>query len=92
MPRTQLYPKGDNCATGDDQVCNDAVRFSTTGGIAVKEIHWINRPTWQQVVEVLGHRARGADVATKRCKRRNKGKKGSTAAKKRCGKKKAAKK
>jgi hypothetical protein len=99
VPRSQLYPAGDNCATGDDQVCHDAVRFSTTGGIAVKEIHWINRPTWQQVIEVLGHRTRGTDVATKRCKQRNKqGKKGSAAAAKKrgcakkTGKKKAGKK
>ncbi len=62
VPRSQLYPKGDNCATGDDQVCHDAVRFTTLGGIAIKEIHWINRPTWQQVVEVLGHRGRGTEL------------------------------
>jgi hypothetical protein len=62
VPRSQLYPKGDNCATGDDQVCNDAVRFATLGGIAIKEIHWINRPTWQQVVEILGHRGRGTEL------------------------------
>ena len=62
VPSSTLYPRGDNCATGDAQVCNDAVRFSTTGGIAVKEIHWINRPTLQQIVEVLGHRGRGTEL------------------------------
>jgi hypothetical protein len=61
VPRSQLYPRGDDCATGDDQVCNDAVRFSTTGAIGAKEIHWINRPTFQQAVEVVGHRGRGDD-------------------------------
>jgi len=90
VPRSQLYPVGDNCATGDDQVCHDAVRFSTSGGISVEEIHWINRPTWQQVIEVQGHRGRGADVATKRCKKA-KGKKGTAAAKKGCPKKKSRK-
>ncbi|MGZ5361330.1 MAG: penicillin acylase family protein [Solirubrobacterales bacterium] len=83
VPASTLYPRGDNCATGDAQVCNDAVRFSTTGGVRVGEIHWINRPTWQQVVEVLGHRARGADVATKRCKRKGGCKKKSAKGKKR---------
>ncbi|MET0761709.1 MAG: penicillin acylase family protein, partial [Thermoleophilaceae bacterium] len=48
VPRSTLYPRGDNCDTGDDQMCNDAVRFAVTGGIGVEEIHWINRPTWQQ--------------------------------------------
>ncbi|MDP9188786.1 MAG: penicillin acylase family protein, partial [Actinomycetota bacterium] len=62
VPGSTLYPRGDNCATGDAQLCNDAVRFQTTGGIGVKEIHWINRPTWQQVVEVLGHRGRGTEL------------------------------
>jgi acyl-homoserine lactone acylase PvdQ len=74
VPEATLYPRGDNCATGDAQVCHDAVRFSTTGGVRVPEMHWINRPTWQQVVEVRGHRARGADLATKRCKKRKGGK------------------
>ena len=36
IPDTTLYPRGDNCATGDAQVCNDAVRFSALGGIRVK--------------------------------------------------------
>ncbi len=62
IPAATLYPRGDDCATGNAQVCNDAVRFQALGGIAVKEIHWINRPTWQQVVEVQGHRGRGTDL------------------------------
>jgi hypothetical protein len=72
VPASTLYPRGDDCATGNAQVCNDAVRFSTTGGIAVPEIHWINRPTWQQAVEVLGHRGRGKTIAQKKCNKQEK--------------------
>ncbi len=75
VPRTQLYPAGDDCATGDDQVCHDAVRFRTTGGVSVDEIHWINRPTWQQVVEILGHRPRGKKGKGKKKGGKKKGKK-----------------
>ena len=42
--------------TGDPQYCNDAVRFRALGGITQPPIHWINRPTYQQVVEIQGHR------------------------------------
>jgi acyl-homoserine lactone acylase PvdQ len=85
VPASTLYPRGDNCATGDAQVCNDAVRFSTTGGIAVREIHWINRPTWQQAVEVLGHRGRGKTIAQKKCNKAEK-KRGKCAKGKKKGK------
>jgi acyl-homoserine lactone acylase PvdQ len=88
-PGSQLYTQSPGCFTGgsgDSQMCHDAVRFSTTGGIGVKPIPWINRPTWQQAVEIQGHRGRGATVRTRKCK---KGKKRSAEAakKKRCKKK-----
>ena len=62
VPRSELYPRGDNCFTGDDQICNDAVRFARLGGIGIREIHWINRPTFQQALEILGHRGRGTEL------------------------------
>jgi hypothetical protein len=37
-----------------DQWCFDAVRFRPVGGATQPLIHWINRPTYQQVVEVQG--------------------------------------
>jgi acyl-homoserine lactone acylase PvdQ len=51
---------GDDAAdcTAGDQMCFDEVRFRTVGAVSVDPIHWINRPTWQQVVEVQGHRPR----------------------------------
>ncbi len=94
VPRSTLYPAGDDCATGDDQVCHDTVRFRTTGGVGVDEIHWINRPTFQQVVEAVGHRGRGVEIAAKRCKKKGNGKKsaGEAAKANPCKPKKKAKK
>ena len=37
-----------------DQWCFDAVRQRPVGGATQPLIHWINRPTYQQVVEVQG--------------------------------------
>ena len=41
-----------------DQACFDAIVFRATGGITQPMIGWQNRPTYQQVVEVQGHRPR----------------------------------
>ena len=56
MPKDQLYQ--DSGCTAGDQTCFDAVRFRAIGAITVPPIPWINRPTYQQVVEVQGHRPR----------------------------------
>ena len=37
-----------------DQWCFDAVRQRPVGGATQPLIHWINRPTYQQVVSVQG--------------------------------------
>ena len=55
VPRSELY--GGDAACQDagkdgDQWCYDAVRQRPTGGAAQPLIHWINRPTYQQAVEV----------------------------------------
>ena len=48
------------CPAGNsDQWCWDSVRFRPIGGITVPTIHWINRPTFQQAIEIPGHRGRG---------------------------------
>ena len=60
----ELYPPDDDrdpseCeeeGLGDAQWCFDAVRHTATGAITQPPIHWIDRPTFQQVVEVEGHR------------------------------------
>ena len=41
-----------------DQWCYDAVRQRPVGGATQPLIHWINRPTYQQVVEVQGRAPR----------------------------------
>jgi acyl-homoserine lactone acylase PvdQ len=47
----ELYPDGP-CEGGDAQWCHDAVHHTATGAITQPPIHWINRPTFQQVVQV----------------------------------------
>lgn len=44
------------CDEGDVQWCHDAVRHVVLGALGQPRIHWINRPTFQQVVEIQGHR------------------------------------
>ena len=41
-----------------DQVCFDAIAFRAIGGATQPMIGWQNRPTYQQAVEVQGHRPR----------------------------------
>jgi hypothetical protein len=69
--RAQLYPDASGCFTqgangtpggGDNQMCHDAIRFTTVGAVTVDPMEWINRPTWQQAVEVQGHRGRSNPI------------------------------
>jgi acyl-homoserine lactone acylase PvdQ len=41
-----------------DQKCYDKISFRPLGGATQPMIDWVNRPTYQQVVEVQGHRGR----------------------------------
>ena len=41
-----------------DQACFDRVRFRPLGAAEQPLIHWINRPTFQQIVEIQSHRPR----------------------------------
>jgi acyl-homoserine lactone acylase PvdQ len=50
---TDTYPADDACKAGD-QPCLDSVRFRPLGGVTQPLIPWINRPTYQQAVEVQG--------------------------------------
>ena len=59
----QLYPDDGNCTFTNMQMCWDETRFRTVGAVGVDAVHWINRPTWQQVVQIQGHRGRGETVA-----------------------------
>jgi acyl-homoserine lactone acylase PvdQ len=41
-----------------DQACFDKIAFRATGGLTQPMIGWQNRPTYQQAIEVQGHRPR----------------------------------
>jgi acyl-homoserine lactone acylase PvdQ len=61
VPASALYKDDEACKAGrrdGEQTCYDAVRFRPLGGITQPLIPWINRPTYQQAVEVQGHRPR----------------------------------
>jgi acyl-homoserine lactone acylase PvdQ len=55
-PVSELYPPVEGCTQGDNQWCYDAIEFRPVGLIEQPFIHWINRPTFQQVVEIFEHR------------------------------------
>jgi acyl-homoserine lactone acylase PvdQ len=55
-PVSEIYPPVEGCTQGDDQWCHDAIEFRPVGLIEQPHIHWINRPTFQQVVEIFNHR------------------------------------
>ena len=52
-PVTQVYPGDDKCKAGD-QPCWDSISLRALGGITQPLIPWVNRPTFQQVVELTG--------------------------------------
>ena len=55
--RGDIYGHDEVCkdeGKASDQWCFDAVRQRPVGGATQPLIHWINRPTYQQVVEVQG--------------------------------------
>jgi acyl-homoserine lactone acylase PvdQ len=54
-PATEVYPGDTSCAAGD-QWCWDSVRFRPLGAVTQPLIPWINRPTYQQALEIQGHR------------------------------------
>jgi acyl-homoserine lactone acylase PvdQ len=79
-PYASLYPGTGGSAPGcldggggDAQMCHDAVHFQAVGGVGVNDIHWINRPTFQQAVELFNHRPRsdtGNATPTKKPKKK----------------------
>jgi acyl-homoserine lactone acylase PvdQ len=61
VPASQLYSGDPVCQKANrdgDQTCFDAVSFRALGAITQPLIPWINRPTYQQTVEIGGHRPR----------------------------------
>ncbi|MCW2985905.1 MAG: Penicillin amidase, partial [Conexibacter sp.] len=61
VPAAQLYSGDATCQKAKrdgDQACWDAVSFRALGGITQPLIPWINRPTYQQAVQITAHRPR----------------------------------
>jgi acyl-homoserine lactone acylase PvdQ len=61
VPASQLYSGDQACQDAKrdgDQTCWDAIQFRPLGGVTQPLIPWINRPTYQQAVEIAGHRPR----------------------------------
>jgi acyl-homoserine lactone acylase PvdQ len=51
------YPASQStCKFGDKQMCYDAIQFRPTGGVTQPDMVWMNRPTFQQADQILGHR------------------------------------
>jgi hypothetical protein len=50
----ELYPgqPDSGCAIGDAQMCTDAIRHRALGAVTQPAIPWIDRPTFQQVVQI----------------------------------------
>jgi hypothetical protein len=53
--RPATCPKGS--MEGGRRRC-DQIEFVTAGAVATPSIHWQDRPTFQQIIEVQGHRPR----------------------------------
>jgi hypothetical protein len=47
----QVYPAGGGCSAGD-QMCFDAIHYTSIGAFSQPKQDWVNRPTFQQVVEI----------------------------------------
>lgn len=60
VPASELYADEgcERAGLAGSQSCFDAIRFQALGGITQPPIAWQNRPTYQQVVEMHGHRPR----------------------------------
>jgi acyl-homoserine lactone acylase PvdQ len=55
VPATTTYPATGECAAGN-QFCSDQIVHQPMGGITQSRIHWVNRPTYQQVLEFPSRR------------------------------------
>ncbi|TWD81629.1 acyl-homoserine lactone acylase PvdQ [Kribbella amoyensis] len=60
VPAASTYPATADCAAGD-QFCADQIVHQPMGGITQDRMAWVNRPTYQQVIEFPARR--GDDVS-----------------------------
>jgi hypothetical protein len=59
VPASELYSGDSTCKDAGrdgDQTCWDAIHFQPLGAVTQPLIPWQNRPTYQQAVEIAGHR------------------------------------
>ncbi len=54
VPVSEVYPADGTCKAGD-QECSDSIQFRPIGAIRQPLVEWVNRPTFQQAVEIRGH-------------------------------------
>jgi hypothetical protein len=54
VPASEVYPADGICKAGE-QECSDSIRFRPIGAITQPLIEWVNRPTFQQALEIRGH-------------------------------------
>jgi acyl-homoserine lactone acylase PvdQ len=54
-PATQVYPGYSGCKAGD-QWCWDAIDMEALGATKQPLMEWVNRPTFQQAVDITSHR------------------------------------
>ncbi len=63
-PAAETYPADADCAAGD-QFCADQIVHRVVGGITQDKTQWVNRPTYQQVIEFPARRGDNiANLAT----------------------------
>jgi acyl-homoserine lactone acylase PvdQ len=55
VPAAELYPADGDCGAGD-QFCADQIIHQPLGGITQEKTQWVNRPTYQQVIEFPARR------------------------------------
>jgi acyl-homoserine lactone acylase PvdQ len=50
----RVYPADGVCQAGD-QMCSDSIQFRAIGAVTQPLIEWVNRPTFQQADQIMGH-------------------------------------
>jgi hypothetical protein len=55
VPAAATYPATADCTAGD-QFCADQIVHQPMGGITQDRMAWVNRPTYQQVIEFPARR------------------------------------
>jgi len=67
--RNQLYADSTCSSMGrsGDQECFDGIVFRPVGAISQPLVPWVNRPTYQQAIDIVAHRPRPAQQPSSTC-------------------------